>query len=70
MNNMYKEVTETEEKEFLPISKVAKLFGVTKETIRKWDEQGKLKPDLRVGKRKDRRYLVKTVKRYFAKLSE
>lgn len=67
---MYKQVGETKENEFLSTGKVAKIFGVTRETVRRWDRDGKLKPDLRVGVRKDRRYLVKTVKKYFAKLAE
>ena len=70
MSNIYKQINETEEREFMSTGEVAKIFGVTVATVRRWDKNGKLKSDLKVSSRGDRRYLVKTVKKYFAKLAQ
>lgn len=42
-------------KDLLSISEVAEKLGVHKETLRRWDNQGKLKA-IRFGKRGHRRY--------------
>jgi len=42
-------------KELLTIREVAELFGVHQQTLRRWDEEGKLK-SIRVGKFGHRKY--------------
>lgn len=42
--------------ETIRVSEAAKLLGVNPMTLRRWDEQGVLKPAVRDGKRGDRRY--------------
>lgn len=42
-------------KELLTIREVAELFGVHQQTLRRWDEQGKLKA-IRMGKLGHRKY--------------
>lgn len=44
-----------ENKELLSIREVAELFGVHQQTLRRWDEQGKLKA-IRVGEFGHRKY--------------
>ncbi|MBU1110589.1 helix-turn-helix domain-containing protein [Patescibacteria group bacterium] len=61
---------ENNHKDLLTISEVAEKFGVHVETLRRWDNQGKLKA-IRFGKRGHRRYrrseIEKTLKDHGAK---
>lgn len=56
--------------QLMTIQEVADIFRVCPETIRRWDNQGKLKA-VRIGGRKgvgDRRYRESDVKQYLKKL--
>ncbi len=53
--SMVKSKKVKENKELLTITEVAELFGVHPETLRRWDNEGKLKA-LRIGKLGNRRY--------------
>lgn len=44
-----------ENKEILTIKEVAEIFGVHQQTLRRWDEEGKLKA-VRIGKFGHRKY--------------
>ena len=46
----------------LRIREAAELLGVNPETLRRWDNQGRLKA-VRIGKRQDRRYKPEDVKK-------
>ena len=46
---------EEKSKKILTIREVSELFGVHQQTLRRWDEQGKLK-SIRVGKKGHRKY--------------
>ncbi len=45
----------TDKPKLLRIKAAAELLGVNPETLRRWDNQGRLKA-VRIGKRQDRRY--------------
>lgn len=45
----------TNQKRLVPISQVADYYGVSQQTIRKWEEQGKIK-SFRMNKNSHRRY--------------
>ena len=47
----------------LRIKEAAELLGVNPETLRRWDNEGRLKA-VRMGKRKDRRYELETVQQF------
>lgn len=49
-------------KELLSIKEVAELFGVHQQTLRRWDEQGKLK-SVRVGELGHRKYRAEEIKK-------
>ena len=56
-------------KKLLTIKEAAELFSVSTETLRRWDNQGKLKA-VRVGERRgvgDRRYRLDNIKKYLKK---
>ena len=44
----------------LPIKEVARILKVHKETLRRWDNEGKLKA-VRVGSRQDRKYRAEDI---------
>ena len=44
----------------LPIREVARILKIHTETLRRWDNQGKLKA-IRVGDRKDRKYRAEDI---------
>lgn len=44
----------------LPLREVARILKVHKETLRRWDNTGKLKA-IRIGDRKDRRYRAEDI---------
>lgn len=46
----------------LRIREAAELLGVNPETLRRWDNEGRLKA-VRIGKRQDRRYKPEDVKK-------
>lgn len=46
----------------LRIREAAELLGVNPETLRRWDNEGRLKA-IRIGKRQDRRYKPKDVQK-------
>ena len=48
------------EDNLIKISEVAKLFGVTTRTVRRWEKSGKIKPILTLGKH--RRYKLSEIK--------
>jgi len=47
----------------LRIKEAAELLGVNPETLRRWDNQGRLQA-VRMGKRKDRRYKLEDLQRF------
>lgn len=56
-------------KNLLTIKEASELLSVSTETLRRWDNQGKLKA-VRVGDRKgvgDRRYCLDNIKKYLKK---
>lgn len=55
-----------ENKELLTIREVAELFGVHQQTLRRWDEQGKLKA-IRVGEFGHRKYKRSEIEALIAK---
>lgn len=50
----------------LRISQVAEMLGVNPETLRRWDNSGRL-PAIHIGKRGDRRYKEDDILKYIAK---
>lgn len=46
----------------LRIREAAELLGVNPETLRRWDNEGRLKA-IRIGKRQDRRYKMEDVQK-------
>lgn len=46
----------------LRIREAAELLGVNPETLRRWDNDGRLRA-IRIGKRKDRRYKLEDIKK-------
>jgi DNA-binding transcriptional MerR regulator len=52
-----------ETEELVSIGKAAKILGVNRETLRRWEKRGKLIPDMRIGTRRHRRYKVKVTKK-------
>ena len=44
----------------LPLREVARILKVHKETLRRWDNSGKLKA-IRIGNRKDRKYRAEDI---------
>lgn len=57
-------IKSTKEKNFLTISEVCHLLNVHPNTLRNWDNSGKLKA-IRIGDRKDRRYKKEDVLSFF-----
>jgi len=53
---------------FVSIGKAAKMMGVSLETLRNWDRNGKFKPARTVGKH--RRYSMKQIKKLFGEEDE
>lgn len=53
-------------KRLLRIKEVAEMLGVNPETLRRWDNQGKLKA-VRIGSRCDRRYKANEVEKIINK---
>ena len=58
--SVYVELSRTMTDEFKPdelltLEQVANILNINKETLRRWDDSGKLKA-VRIGSRKDRRY--------------
>jgi len=49
-------------KKLLRIKEAAEMLGVNPETLRRWDNEGRLKA-VRLGKRKDRRYKEEDIKK-------
>ena len=46
----------------LRIKDAAEMLGINPETLRRWDNQGRLKA-IRIGKRKDRRYKLEDLQK-------
>lgn len=44
----------------IPLKEVARILKVHKETLRRWDNEGKLKA-VRIGNRRDRKYKVEDI---------
>ncbi len=55
-------------KKLLTINEVAELFGVHPETLRRWDNEGKLKA-IRIGKRGHRKYLYEDIQKKLTPLN-
>ena len=53
-------------KKLLTINEVAELFGVHPETLRRWDNEGKLKA-IRIGKRGHRKYRYEDIQKIINK---
>lgn len=51
-----------EKTKLLRIKEAAEMLGVNPETLRRWDNQGRLQA-VRMGKRKDRRYKVEDLQK-------
>lgn len=47
----------------LRIKEAAEILGINPETLRRWDNQGRLQA-VRMGKRKDRRYKLEDLQRF------
>jgi transcriptional repressor of dcmA and dcmR len=47
----------------LRIKEAAEMLGINPETLRRWDNQGRLQA-VRLGKRKDRRYKLEDLQRF------
>lgn len=47
----------------LRIKEAAEMLGVNPETLRRWDNEGRLKA-VRLGKRKDRRYSLEDLQKF------
>jgi len=50
----------------LRIKDAAEMLGINPETLRRWDNQGRLKA-IRMGKRKDRRYKLEDLQKIIEK---
>jgi len=46
----------------LRIKEAAEMLGINPETLRRWDNQGRLQA-VRIGKRKDRRYKIEDIQK-------
>ena len=55
-----------EEIKLLRIKEAAGMLGISTETLRRWDREGKL-PAVRVSERGDRRYKLDDLKRFIEK---
>ena len=55
-----------EEIKLLRIKEAAEMLGISTETLRRWDREGKL-PAVRVSERGDRRYKLDDLKRFIEK---
>ncbi len=49
----------------LRIKEAAEMLGVNPETLRRWDNEGRLKA-VRFGKRRDRRYVYEDLQKFIA----
>ncbi len=47
----------------LKIREAAEMLGINPETLRRWDNQGRLQA-VRIGKRKDRRYKLEELQKF------
>ncbi len=52
----------SEKTKLIRIKEAAEMLGVNPETLRRWDNQGRLQA-VRMGKRKDRRYKVEDLQK-------
>lgn len=52
----------TDNTKLLRIKEAAEILGVNPETLRRWDNEGRLKA-VRIGKRQDRRYKIEDIKK-------
>jgi excisionase family DNA binding protein len=52
----------TDKPKLIRIKEAAEMLGVNPETLRRWDNEGRLKA-VRLGKRKDRRYKEEDIKK-------
>ena len=55
-----------EEIKLLRIKEAAEMLGISTETLRRWDREGKL-PAVRVSDRGDRRYKLEDLKKFIEK---
>lgn len=55
----------SEKTKLLRIKEAAEMLGVNPETLRRWDNDGRLKA-VRFGKRGDRRYLAEDLQKFIA----
>jgi len=51
-----------DETKLLRIKEAAEMLGINPETLRRWDNQGRLQA-IRIGKRKDRRYKLEDLQK-------
>jgi len=51
-----------DETKLLRIKEAAEMLGINPETLRRWDNQGRLQA-VRIGKRKDRRYKLEDLRK-------
>jgi excisionase family DNA binding protein len=51
-----------DETKLLRIKEAAEMLGINPETLRRWDNQGRLQA-VRIGKRKDRRYKLEDLQK-------
>lgn len=54
---------------FITIREASRMLAVHPNTLRNWDKEGKLKA-MRIGARRDRRYLLSTISKFIIKEEE
>ena len=67
MNLLTKPLAEIDPLQLFTLNEVSEALGVCKETLRRWDNGGKLKA-IRVGDRRDRRYRLKELNEFLCDL--